>query len=272
MSVGTRTAASTSLTSSSIAVRNAVNAAPGSGCAACARRTSRGRRSSAATRAPTRAPAPRGTLDRPSRRGWRRAARATPPRSAPTGSRLTDAPHPRVEEDEPGASLWIGGREEDADARAGAARPQHRPLRADVVHDGPDVVHRRLERLHLPHAVGEPVPRLSSISTRPQAARPSTWRTSSGCSQVERRSPVMPRTKTMSGAPVRPSGRRSRRRHCARSSPRAAAQDSVSSIKTRVEGPGVSRLGGLLKGHSRTLAQAGRMSCESASGKTVAAP
>ena len=46
-----------------------------------------------------------------------------------------------------------------------------------------------------------PVPRLSSISTRPKAARPSTWRTSSGCSQVERRSPVIPRTKTMSVGP-----------------------------------------------------------------------
>ena len=46
-----------------------------------------------------------------------------------------------------------------------------------------------------------PVPRLSSISTRPNAARPSTWRTSSGCSQVESRSPVIPRTKTMSVGP-----------------------------------------------------------------------
>ena len=46
-----------------------------------------------------------------------------------------------------------------------------------------------------------PVPRLSSIRTRPASARPMTWRLSSGCSHIESSSPENPRAKTMSVGP-----------------------------------------------------------------------
>ncbi len=49
-----------------------------------------------------------------------------------------------------------------------------------------------------------PVPRRSSMSTRPLAASPSTCRTSIGCSQVDSRSPDMWRAKIRSVPPVPP--------------------------------------------------------------------
>ena len=70
----------------------------------------------------------------------------------------TDTLHSRVEEDEARATLRIGSREQDRDAGRGAAGPDDRALGADGVHDGPDVVHGRLERLDLADAVGEPRP------------------------------------------------------------------------------------------------------------------
>ncbi|HEV2005985.1 MAG TPA: hypothetical protein VGQ85_05155, partial [Candidatus Limnocylindrales bacterium] len=60
-----------------------------------------------------------------------------------------DAQHSRVEEDETGAALRIGRRKEHGDAGGVSAGPEHGPLRPDCIHDGPDVVHRGLERLHL---------------------------------------------------------------------------------------------------------------------------
>ena len=46
-----------------------------------------------------------------------------------------------------------------------------------------------------------PVPRLSSMSSRPFSAIPMTWRTRSGFSQVESRSPANPRGNTRSTGP-----------------------------------------------------------------------
>jgi hypothetical protein len=64
--------------------------------------------------------------------------------------------HLRVEDDEPGAPFGIGGREQRADPRAGRSHPEHGSLGVGCIHHRADVVHRRLDRLHLPHAVREP--------------------------------------------------------------------------------------------------------------------
>ena len=67
---------------------------------------------------------------------------------------------PGVEQDEPSASLRIRRREQDAHAGARSARPEHGALRSDGVHHRPHVVHRRLDRRHLPDAIREPRPTL----------------------------------------------------------------------------------------------------------------
>ena len=77
---------------------------------------------------------------------------------SPRVIRRTDTLHSWVEEDEARATLRIGCREQDRDAGRGAAGPDDRALGADRVHDGPDVVHGRLERLDLADPVGEPRP------------------------------------------------------------------------------------------------------------------
>ena len=62
------------------------------------------------------------------------------------------------------------------------------------------------------------MPRLSSMSTRPQSASPWTCRTRRGWSHVETRSPAMPRMNTTSGRRRRRPDTRSRRRRFVRSS------------------------------------------------------
>src|SRR5205823_13367025 len=54
----------------------------------------------------------------------------------------------------------IRRREEQADACAVATHPEHGAFRCGRVHHRPYVVHRRLERLNLSHAIGEACPAL----------------------------------------------------------------------------------------------------------------
>ena len=70
------------------------------------------------------------------------------------------SPHPRVEEDEAGAALGIGGRKEHTDARARPAGPENGGFRAGRVHHCAHVVHRRFERLHLADAIRQAGPAL----------------------------------------------------------------------------------------------------------------
>jgi hypothetical protein len=60
-----------------------------------------------------------------------------------------------VEEDETRGALRRRGREERREPRAFLRRPEDGRLGADVVEDRAQVVHARLERRHLAHAVGE---------------------------------------------------------------------------------------------------------------------
>jgi len=70
------------------------------------------------------------------------------------------APDSWVEQDETRATIRIRRGEEHGQAGARAAAPEDRSLRSGVVHDGPDVVHHRLERWDLADAIGEARPPL----------------------------------------------------------------------------------------------------------------
>ena len=67
---------------------------------------------------------------------------------------------PGIEDDEAQAALGIRRREEHAQAGARGAAPEDRSFGPGGIHHGPDVVHGRLERLHLADAVGQARPAL----------------------------------------------------------------------------------------------------------------
>ncbi len=136
----------------------------------------------------------------------------------------TDSLQPRVEEDEAGTAFRVGRREEHADA--GTVAPVQSTARSDptasmtarmssIVVSSDCTSRTRSDR---------PVPRLSSMSTRPESASPSTWRTRRGWSQVETRSPAMPRMNTTRARRHRRPDTRSRRRRFVRSARLGVAQ------------------------------------------------
>ena len=87
--------------------------------------------------------------------------RATPRRSWPTGSRAERVPMILGSKSTRPAqrSGYVAAKSTPIPVRV-AARPEHRALGSGRVHDGPDVVHRGLERLHLADPIRETRPSL----------------------------------------------------------------------------------------------------------------
>ena len=152
---------------------------------------------------PLAARGPPGSRARPTRRGPRRAPRAIPPRSAPTGSRSERVP------------FTCGSKRTRPAHRSGYvaakstpmpvlvdARPEHGSLRGRRVHHGPHVVHRRLDRLHLPHTIREP--RATLVEHQHASRFGETLDVAHEQRLLPGREQIagVPRTKTRSGGPV----------------------------------------------------------------------
>ena len=66
----------------------------------------------------------------------------------------------RIHQDQPSGPLGIGGREQDGERGGVAEAEEHCPLRPNLVEDGADVVHARLQRGHAHVPVGHAGPAL----------------------------------------------------------------------------------------------------------------
>jgi hypothetical protein len=80
-------------------------------------------------------------------------------------------PDPRINKSKAQAPIRVRCREEHAQAGARAAAPQHGALGAGRIHDSSDIVHGRVERLHLANTVGQACPALVEHQHAPECGQ-----------------------------------------------------------------------------------------------------